>query len=641
MAEHADRIMGGARDRLEVVYRAMWQDGRAGLHELAAGTFRSWARSQYPQLDVAQSGAAGSGASDASTVVVAKRGQRGDAVAGQRSDGDAAGTATDGSGPAAAAGPRLDLTRETSTDGGVTTTTLELVRQAAAAMTVVTTRVLSDARSAWLWVDVEVPADVPAAPDGPRGEDRSMQPPMSMPTFAAEHGPSQLAVLRDTGVEALVHELLDAGLRDGGRPHLGPEPLSVDPVQVRDPGHTEAIRNAIVSPQRPVPYLVIAWDPINRETAMGDMTRRAQSAASQLAGLARVFVLPLELLTRFQRLVGGELDLQPGEARLYLTGSQDPHRHRTLSAELVRSDPHQAGRWASHLLRLTLAEREPPPLYGQARARLGSQRQAPMLEAGPSPAERIAALESERDDLWEALFETREQRASARQQRDEMSQQNFDMQEELQLAQLRADDLQRQLIDSQDQMVEWLLQAGQGGAAPEADASKRNYQQVTSIRQALQLARVNLGRVEIPPEAEHRIADLDSSIESQSWALSVFDGLLALEAYANTGSGFQDFRDWCRRSKHQRVWFANAKKLAMNESEEVMRQPELRKYRLLPVSAEVASSGTIEMQAHLKLSNASFAPRLYFHDGTRGTNATGKIHIGYIGPHMPTKRFRT
>lgn len=607
----AGDLTGGMRDRLEVVYRAMWQDGRAGLHERAASTFRGWAQGQHPQLDVAQASADSRGATDATTAAVA----------------DSADEC------------RLDLTRETSTDGGVTTTTLELVRQAATGMTVVTARVLSDAGSAWLWVDVEAPADVPSALDSTPDTGHSMPPRVS--AFTAEHGPSQLAVLRETGVESLVHELLAAGLRDGGRPHLGPEPLSVDPVRVRDAAHTEAIRNAIVSPQRPVPYLVIAWDPINPDTAMGDMTRRAHSAASQLAGLARVFVLPLELLTRFQRLVGGELDLQPGEARLYLTGPQDPHRHRTLSAELVRSDAHQVGRWASQLLRLTLAEREPPPLYGQARARLGSQRQAPMLDAGPSPAERIAALESERDDLWEALFETREQRASARQQRDEMSQQIFDMQEELQLAQLRSDDLQRQLIDSQDQIVEWLLQAGQRDAGPDADASKRKYQQVTSIRQALQLARVNLGRVDIPAEAEHRIADLDSAIESQSWALSVFDGLLALEAYANTGSGFADFRDWCRRSNHQRVWFANAKKLAMNESEEVMRQPELRKYRMLPVSPQVAASGKVEMQAHLKLSNASFAPRLYFHDGTRGANATGKIHVGYIGPHLPTKRFRS
>ena len=594
------------RDHLEVVYRAMWEDGRDGLHELAASTFRGWAQSQHPQLDVARADARGNGEAGASVAAIATEG-------------------------------RLDLTRETSTDGGVTTTTLELVRQAATGTTVVATRVLSDADSAWLWVDVEVPAAVTVRREGTPNEDRSIP----MPTVAAEHAPSQLAVLRSTGVAALVHDLLDAGIRGGGRPHVGPEPLSVDPVQVRDAAHTEAIRNAIVSPQRPVPYLVIAWDPINPDTAMGDMTRRAYSAASQLAGLARVFVMPLALLIRFQRLVGGELDLQPGEARLYLTGSQDPHRHRTLSAELVRSDPHQAGHWASQLLRLALAEREPPPLYGQARARLGSQRQAPALEAGPSSTERIAALETERDDLWEALFETREQRASARQQRDEISQQVLDMQEELHLAQLRSDDLQRQLIDAQDQMVEWLLHAGQRAEAPDADASKRKYQQVTSIRQALQLARANLSKIEIPPAAEHRIADLDSAIESQSWALSVFDGLLALEAYANTGADFKDFRDWCRRSKHQRVWFANAKKLAMNESEEVMRRPELRKYRLMPVSDSVEPAGRIEMQAHLKLSNASFAPRLYFHDGTRGRNATGRVHVGYIGPHLPTKRFRS
>ena len=626
----------GGRNHLEVVFRAMWQDGRDGIHELAAGTFRGWAQSQHPQLDVARAG--GDGEAGAA-VTASKRGSARRIVAAGESDADAgyASGAPDVPASPASADCRLDLTRETSTDGGVTTTTLELVRRGATGVTVVTTRVLSDAEGAWLWVDVEVPAAASSARDGSLSKSRSIP----MPALGADHASSQPTVLRETGAASLVHELLDAGMRGGGRPHVGPEPLSVDPVQVRDAAHTEAIRNAIVSPQRPVPYLVIAWDPINPDTAMGDMTRRAHSAASQLAGLARVFVMPLALLTRFQRLVGGELDLQPGEARLYLTGSQDPHRHRTLSAELLRSDPHQAGRWASALLRLALAEREPPPLYGQARARLGSQRQAPMLEAGPSPAERIAALESERDDLWEALFETREQRAAAREQRDEISQQVLDMQEELHLAQLRADDLQRQLVDAQDQMVEWLLQAGQRAEAPDTDASKRKYQQVTSIRQALQLARANLSKIEIPPAAEHRIADLDSAIESHSWALSVFDGLLALEAYANTGAEFQDFRDWCRRSKHQRVWFANAKKLAMNESEEVMRQPELRKYRLLPVAVSVAPAGHIEMQAHLKLSNASFAPRLYFHDATRGRNSTGKVHVGYIGPHLPTKRFRS
>ena len=47
------------------------------------------------------------------------------------------------------------------------------------------------------------------------------------------------------------------------------------------------------------------------------------------------------------------------------------------------------------------------------------------------------------------------------------------------------------------------------------------------------------------------------------------------------------------------------------------------------------------MQAHLKLSNGSLAPRLYFYDDTGKDGNTGKVHVGYIGPHLPTKRFRS
>ena len=159
------------------------------------------------------------------------------------------------------------------------------------------------------------------------------------------------------------------------------------------------------------------------------------------------------------------------------------------------------------------------------------------------------------------------------------------------------------------------------------------------MRQALELARANLLKVEIPPEAEARVVELDNAIEARSWARSVFDGLLALEAYAHSGAGFGDFREWCKSGKHPRAWYANSKKLAMRESEEVMRRSELSRLRDMPVSSRVRSSGRITMEAHLKLSNGSLAPRLYFYDDSGGR--TGKVHVGYIGPHLPTKRFRS
>ncbi len=595
----------GVQAATEVIYRVMWEDRSGRLHEHVARSFRTWAQGQHPHLDVADGEEGNEDGSEAARHVAQENGSR------------------------------VDLTRTTRTNGGVTTTTLELAQHAASGGSVVRARVLSGDGTGWVWVDVEAPHATPA----PTGVE-PVEPGGTAP-FGADLGQSRFAQLRATGAELLVTQLLDASKERGGRPHLGPEPLDTSPVTVRDAEHVKAICNAVIAPDRPIPYLVLAWDPINPSSAADDMSRRALSASLQVAGLARVFVMPLEWLYRFQRLIGGEMDLDPGEARLYLPGEHEPHRHRILAAEICRSGPRQAGRWASQLLSLVTVEREPPPLYRRSEEELGAQRRAPELAAASSDDERVAVLETERDDLWEALFETRAQRRAMREERDELSQQILDMQEELELAQGRADDLQGQLIDSQHQMVEWLLRAGQGTSEADTDASKKRYQQPTSIQQALRLARANLVRVQIPPEAEQRIADMDSTIESQSWALSVFDGLLALEAYANTGAGFQDFRDWCRRSNHQRIWFANAKKLAMKESEEVMRRPELRKHRLMPISTAVKSEGRIEMQAHLKLSNRSFAPRLYFYDDTRRDGGTGKVHVGYIGPHLPTKRFKT
>ncbi|WP_419862927.1 hypothetical protein [Candidatus Poriferisodalis sp.] len=584
---------------LEVIYRVMWEDEGSGLHKHVARSFRAWAQMQHPHLDVAD---------------VESDGGEGDHIAQEN-------------------GTRVDLTRATRTNGGVTTTTLELAQHAALGRSVVRIRVLSGNGEAWVWVDVEAPplASVPVSLG-------AVDPGVSA-AAGSDSGQSRWAQLRSTGAESLVSELLDTAHRRGGRPHLGREPLTTSPVPVRDAEHAKAIRNAVLSPDRPVPYLVLAWDPINPNTALGDMTRRAQSAASQVAGLARVFVMPLETLTPFQRLIGGEMDLEPGEARLYLPGQHEPHRHRTLAKEVVRSDAHQAGRWASQLLSLAMVEREPPTLFSQSQAELGSQRRAPELASGSGLHERIEALESERDDLWEALFETREQRQAARDQRDEMSQQVLDMQDELELAQLRTEELQEKLIDKEDQMVEMLVRVGEAGTPMVTDAAGRKYPPVTSVSHALQLARANLVRVEIPPEIDQHVAELDNSIEARSWARSVFDGLLALEAYAHSGAEFGDFRDWCKSSKHPRKWFANSKKLAMRESEEVMRRPELRRLREMPVSARVSDAGHIVMEAHLKLSNGGLAPRLYFHDDT-GRN-TGKVHVGYVGPHLPTKRFRS
>ncbi len=677
-------VTDGDSATLEVIYRVMWQDDRLGLHHHVARSFREWAQAQHPHLDVAdadsadssdaagtgRSGVGGSaGGSSSSGADPTGRGLNGQGLRGGEAQGpdlpssDLPGTDRPGLGSSgdrsghgrrcraevrgldhsdadlpradlpSADLQRVDLNRETRTNGGVTETTLELTQHAASGRSVVRTRVGSRDGEAWVWVDVEAPrlASAPASLG-------AVEPAGGVP--GSDPLQSRWTQLSDSGVASLVSDLLDTAHRNGGKPRYGPEPLTTSPVVVEDVDHVKAVRGAIVSPRRPVPYLVLAWDPINpnQSAALGEMSRRAKSAALQLAGLARVFVLPMQQLTPFQRLIGEDMDLDPGEARLYLAGQHEPHRHRTLAAEVVRSDPHQAGRWASHLLSLAMVERKPPDLFSRSQEELGHQRRAPELAAGAGLRERIEALESERDDLWEALYETREQRQAAREERDELDQQVLDLQEELELAQLRTEELQETLIDKEDQIVQALVQVGQAGTPMATDAAGRKYPQVTSVSQALSLARANLLRVEIPREIDSHVADLDQVIGShRSWARSVFDGLLALEIYAHQGSGNGDFRDWCRQSNHPRKWFSNAKKLAMHESQEVMRRPQLKVLREMPVSKRVAAGGRIVMEAHLKLSNSGVAPRLYFYDDTGGT--TGKVHVGYIGRHLPTKLF--
>ncbi|GAA1636990.1 hypothetical protein [Actinoplanes couchii] len=43
--------------------------------------------------------------------------------------------------------------------------------------------------------------------------------------------------------------------------------------------------------------------------------------------------------------------------------------------------------------------------------------------------------------------------------------------------------------------------------------------------------------------------------------------------------------------------------------------------------------------AHLKIQQGgSPCPRIHFHDDSGGT--TGRIHVGYVGDHLPTANFR-
>ena len=74
--------------------------------------------------------------------------------------------------------------------------------------------------------------------------------------------------------------------------------------------------------------------------------------------------------------------------------------------------------------------------------------------------------------------------------------------------------------------------------------------------------------------------------------------------------------------------------VAMTESQRVLLDPRMVQDRRFPADLTLAPSGSRVMVAHIRLDNGPTAPRLYFCDDTR--DATGKVHVGYIGPHLPT-----
>lgn len=69
------------------------------------------------------------------------------------------------------------------------------------------------------------------------------------------------------------------------------------------------------------------------------------------------------------------------------------------------------------------------------------------------------------------------------------------------------------------------------------------------------------------------------------------------------------------------------------ESESVRNAAKFRNPRMLPVPADVDPSGTVFMDAHFRIGGRSrISPRMHYFDDAAGT---GRIYVGYLGPHLP------
>ncbi|WP_327303561.1 hypothetical protein OG730_08045 [Streptomyces sp. NBC_01298] len=121
-------------------------------------------------------------------------------------------------------------------------------------------------------------------------------------------------------------------------------------------------------------------------------------------------------------------------------------------------------------------------------------------------------------------------------------------------------------------------------------------------------------------------AGLGQHPRARVWAAKTWHALQALDSYAHEAKkGFKGtFYDYCKAGPAGASGWP-VKQVAVSRD---MKTP-----HIFPVPTSVAPSGVAVMKAGLVIDRATaVSPRLYFLDDAKG--ATGKIIIGYIGPHL-------
>ncbi len=520
---------------MTLLYRAIWEEDRQKLDEVAAAAFLAWLRSKGIELEQLPDGESSGDVHKPRTSSLSLD-QYELFVARAESEG--------------VHGLRARLTEQRQGGSESWTTKLTVLQGSEAGGT--------------LWVDVE----------------RESEDPFARLVFKA---PRLVKTLLETGCDPRV-----GGVR------LGSGPLAIDAA---------GLAGLIANPNRRLPLVVFSHD----WAGVAETSARARAAYDQLAGVVQVYVLAPEDVEDLKALVGDDLAVWGGGARLYLPNRGDsglsPSRHRYVSGQVASRFPAAAAERFAEMLVTTVTATRPPELFGAVRRQLreGVDRDNHDLialadEEAQALREKLAALE---DDLLDAAAD------------------NEELAGQVNVLIERFDEVARhtQLKD------------------PDDSAEVGLPEDVDSIGDAIEFANL-LPFIVIHELAPVDIEKMESDLRSGSWAKQTWLGLRALNEYAATrGKHDGGFYEWCKSSGSPRTWNPSEKKLSMTESAGVLNNDRLRARRQLPVDTQVNASGRVEMLAHLKIAQGGgpLIPRVYFYDDTRGS--TGKVHVGFIGPH--------
>ncbi|MGY1792796.1 hypothetical protein ACI796_02280 [Geodermatophilus sp. SYSU D00525] len=495
------------------------------------------------------------------------------------------------------------------------------------------------------------------------------------------------------GSPRIVRDLMAAG-----EAHDGRMPLTAD-VLLATAAHVAELVDYLQDPVRQVPVLVFAHDPSDTY----DQEALARDLARDLAGVAAVFRLGgREASEAFASALPDGFAVPSGALRTYLTevgASGDlATRHRLLGRTSISSLGERALPAVKDQV-LHLSTQRPGPLdavtvrrllSGTARApRPGRSSGRPVETVLPWFRRQIAriravtggdipgsgdltlvasaqdVLSHEIDRLLASRQGTgptsvtvestslRTELAESEADREVLNQLLTEAAEEVRAAELA----QRESADATDYLRLELAEAARaeeaarrrtrwlearvaqlGASAWETDGTTLEIPH--SVVEVLQLARERLAHVEIGP-TDAAAAELDTHPGAELFAIKVWNALSALDDYTaavRRGEHSGNFVSWCQAPPASRA-AVSANAVALVESESVDNNPTLRDKRVFPVPERVAQGGRVYMPAHIRIvRRGTPAPRLHFHDDSRG--ASGVVHVGYVGQHLPTAQFR-
>jgi hypothetical protein len=397
-------------------------------------------------------------------------------------------------------------------------------------------------------------------------------------------------------------------------------------VTVVGPKECRALAERLTDRGRRRPIVVFSPD---RSGGPGLTHDRAVKTATDTAGVAAVFVLMPDAERELQQFLPEGFWVYGGAVRLYLPGLDagniaDAVRHQVVSRRVIEVHPRRAASIMARRIAQSEVHPSVPVEWGliqtslrrpseeEIRGRVGELEIQKRDESELLELLAVAELEVKEKDLFIAALERRV---------GLLEDQHIDDVAEIEELQREQRSLKRMLKEMLDPRVGNETQS----VRPE------DLDVPSSVLDAIEQARESLPFLEIPKSAERDIDNLDEGYKGRVWGEGVWEGLLALNSYAAdkaAGKPVHGLHDWCERTG---AWPKN--KLSMIESDTVLQDAKLRGQRRFKVSTAVEADGFVIMVSHLKIQvgGGNNIPRVYFHDDTDG--ATGKFHIGFVGPH--------